>query len=173
MKFLISSLVLVSLFAVAGETQTVYRRVDEHGTVSFSDTPPAQGELAEPLVLRIPQSQSADEYRQNLEDMRETTDRMAADRRAREQHRAELREIEARAEAARQAAAQPPVQQHDDGWYFSTGGYYYRPGWRPGYRPHPVHPIAPVQPPLDLEAWSRTHNSQLMRPILPRPTKKP
>jgi hypothetical protein len=80
--------------------------------------------------------------------MRETTDRMVADRQQRERHRAEMRKL--------QSESRPQVINNaaPAGYDASYGGDYYpypvyrpRPGYRPGgYWPRPGHPIA--RPPL-------------------------
>lgn len=162
---------IVLMAAAIAQAQTVYRSVDESGVVSFSDTPPTGEQPVEELKIDVAPPQDPQAHSQRLEDMRETTDRMAEDRRAREKHRAELREIAAR-DAARQESYQPDlVDQYSTSWS-GTGGYYYPPGrppWRPGYRPKPEHPIyrppGQVQPPPGHPIQG---NSQLMRPILSR-----
>ena len=83
---------LFLLVAASAQSQTVYRTVDESGAVSFSDTPPNGDQEVEQLELQVAPPQDPEAYSQRLEDMRETTDRMAEDRRAREKHRAEMRE---------------------------------------------------------------------------------
>ncbi|WP_165954240.1 DUF4124 domain-containing protein [Seongchinamella unica] len=164
MKKLIPALFLGVAMAHA---QTVYRTVDDSGVVSFSDTPPTGDEDVEALAIEVVPPQDPEAYSQRLEDMRKTTDRMAEDRRAREKHRAELREIAAR-EAPRQSY-QPDLVDHYRSVWSGTGGYYYRPGrppWRPGHGPPPVHrPPGPVKP---APSHPLQGNSQLMRPILPR-----
>jgi hypothetical protein len=104
MKYWLFVLLSISLSVHA---QTVYRSVDESGAVSFSDTPPAEDQDVEELTINVAPPQDPEAYQQNLEDMRETTDRMAEDRRAREKHRAEMREL-----AARNAPAQQAPSQH-------------------------------------------------------------
>ena len=152
------------------QAQTVYRSVDESGAVSFSDTPPAGEQEAEELELQVAPPQDPEIYSQRLEDMRETTDRMAEDRRAREKHRAEMRELAARNSAQQQASQATLVDHYSSAW--STGSYYHTPGrppWRPGYRPEPEHPI--YRPPVHIQpvpSHPLQGNSQLMRPILSR-----
>lgn len=167
------TLVLVSLFLSSlaqGEPSVVYKTVDEQGVVSFSDVPPEGGAASEEVEVHAPAPQPTGEYLENLEAMRETTDRMAEDRRAREKHRAEMRELAARTEAQR-AAAEPQVIEVER-YLPSYGGGYYRPGmppWRPGHRPRPEPPI--VRPPVQVPAEPTRPtegNSQLMRPILTR-----
>ncbi len=157
--------------AWAAGTQTVYRTVDENGVVSFSDTPPAGDQPAEALTLEVPTAQDPEVYLQNLEAMRESTDRMVEDRQSREKHRAEMRELAARSQPRPTEAPQNLVDQYSTGWYGSyNGGHHYIPGrppWRPGYRPRPEHPVhrPPVRP---MPVESTQKNSQLMRPIIPR-----
>ena len=166
---LIISLAVSSL--ALGQQSTVYRTVDENGVVSFSDTPPEEGG-ADKVQIDAPAPSSTGEYVENLEAMRETTDRMAEDRRAREKHRAEMRELAARTEAYEQSQ-QPQVIEYDNYLPSYVGGYYRpghghgRPPWRPGYRPKPEHPIA--RPPQRTQNARPTQgNAQLMRPITPR-----
>lgn len=158
------SRLLVSLFlslacgAAAGAT-TVYRSVDSNGVVEFSDIPPPQGVSAETLQIVVPTSAPADSL-QNLEAMRQTTNRMAADRQEREAQR-ELVRLRAAAEArARQRPATPEQVRHE---------YIYlpvatTPPWRRGYHPPPHRPREPSR--LGIIPGP---NSQLMRPILSRP----
>ncbi len=160
--------------------ETVFRSVDESGAVTFSDTPPEGDVEVETITIDTPQAQSPEAARQRLEDMRETTDRMVADRQAREKHRAEMRELQAR--------TQPPPQQVDAPGYYDyypvysgtrtvRRDYYGGTPWRPGHglRPRPEHPIA--RPPLRPGIGYRPDygpqpnvnlgsNSQLMRPIV-------
>lgn len=161
---------LILLVALSAHAQTVYRSVDETGAVSFSDTPPADEQAVEELTLNVAPPQDPEAYEQSLEDMRETTDRMAEDRREREKHRAEMRELAARTASNQQASQQSLVDHYSTSWSSTGSGYYYRPGrppWRPGYRPKPEHPI--YRPPVMPQPSRPTEgNSQLMRPILSR-----
>ncbi|MEQ8264511.1 DUF4124 domain-containing protein [Pseudohaliea sp.] len=139
------------------EPTTVYRTVDAQGNVTFSDQPPADGP-AEVLSIDVPPPADPVVLEERLEAMRETTDRMAADRRARESQRAELA-------AARQPAPEPEPEPVPRTLVVPAAPLYgwpgYRPPWRPRppVRPHPVHP--PLQPGIPLE-----NNQQLMRPIV-------
>lgn len=153
--------VFFMLWTSAGMATTVYKSVDENGVVSFSDSS-TLGEEAELVHIATPPAQPAGDQAANLEAMRETTDRMAADRREREKHRAQMK-----------AQARMPqstiVPGYMDSYSTSVGsGYYYPPGrppWHPGYRPKPEHPI--VRPPLShTSSTFRGANSQLMRPML-------
>ena len=151
--------VLLLLWVVPGLATTVYKTVDDNGVVSFSDT--ATGEDAEALQITVPPPRSVANHLESLEAMRETTDRMADDRREREKHRALLKEMEVK-------SAPLPQPVYNQGTTVISGGYYYPPGrppWHPGYRPKPEHPI--VYPPLRPDSGAfRGANSQLMRPML-------
>lgn len=154
-------LLLNSAVALAA---TVYKVVDDNGVVSFSDTPQAQD--AEVVKISTPPLQSPEVTSANLEAMRETTDRMAEDRRERERHRAEQKML-----AASTAASQTRVQTIYNEYYPLSSGsnrYHGRSPYHPGHRPKPVHPI--VRPPLAMPEGNsfRPLNSQLMRPMLPR-----
>ena len=163
---LVALAVLCAPFATA---QTVYKTVDESGAVSFSDTPPSDNIEAETLEIKTPPPSSDSQQQANLEAMRETTDRMAQDRREREKHRAEMREIQARTNTDK--ADNGDTRDYYDDYYPPYTGYnnrrYYnhRPPYRPGFKPKPEHPIArpPIRPtPRD----AGSNNSQLMRPIV-------
>jgi hypothetical protein len=149
------------LWVSTGLATTVYKTVDENGVVSFSDSA-SQGEEAEVMHIATPPAQPGGDQTENLEAMRETTDRMAADRREREKHRAEIKELARTPQNA-------PTPNYLDSYSTSVGGgYYYRPGgppWRPGHGLKPEHPI--VRPPLSPQgSVFRGANSQLMRPML-------
>ena len=83
--------------------------------------------------------------------MRETTDRMANDRMAREKHRAEMRELQVQTEAARLPGYSDDYYE-DNTIYSGYSGYsnYYnypkRRHWRRPGHGRPTHPIA--RPPL-------------------------
>ena len=164
-KILPQVLIFTLLCSAQVFSDTVYKSVDENGTVSFSDTPPENGAEAEELQLVISQPNSSNQPLANLEAMRETTDRMAADRREREKHRAEMRNLQASTQSQTASNA-----DYVDDYYPITTGYdsrrYYNhhPPYRPGLHPKPVHPIA--RPPMrQRSAGSGSSNSQLMRPI--------
>jgi hypothetical protein len=135
---------LTLLFSTAGQAATVYKTVDEDGVVSFSDTKPVSEEPVETLKINAQAPPVSAEEQQRLEDMRETTDRMAADRMAREKQRAEVRQ-----QQAQTAPAQPDYTDYmGSGRNSDYYGYYGYPVRRPVVRPRPVHPIArpPVRP---------------------------
>jgi len=162
-------LVAITLFGASmAAAQTVYKTVDESGAVSFSDKPPEADIETETLELHAPPPSSDSTQQDNLEAMRETTDRMAQDRREREKHRAEMRELQAKTNAA---AESDRTQDYYDDYYPVYTGYnnrrYYnhRPPYRPGWKPKPEHPIA--RPPIRPKPHNTgSNNSQLMRPIV-------
>ena len=123
------------------EPTKIYKSVDAEGRVTFSDQPPTTGEEAETLHYDTGESVSAEEAEARLQRMRETTDRMAADRREREAARAQA-QVPATTPAPPAAAESPRV------YYPVYTGRRHRPGWRPPYRPptRPVHPIEPYRP---------------------------
>ncbi len=141
-------LALAVLCAVPAVATTVYKTVDENGVVSFSDARPEGESPVETVVIDAQQSQlSPEEQQQRLEDMRETTDRMAADRMAREKHRAEMRQLQAQ-RAPRESQSSYPEYYEPRVIYSGYSSYRNRrPGWN--NRPRPGHPIArpPYRPP--------------------------
>lgn len=154
-------LALASCAALADAT-TVYRVVDEQGVVGFSDTPPPEGVDAETLQLAVPKSSAGDSLQQ-LEAMRQTTDRMVLDRQAREAQR-ELARLRVAAEANAQRQQAVPEQVRYE--------YIYLPApvttpWRPGYHRPPHRPGFNKDP--SPQGIIPGPNSQLMRPILSRP----
>lgn len=158
-RFLLAMLLACSTTSLA---TTVYKTVDENGVVSFSDTPTEAD--AEVVKIATPPAQSPEKHLADLEAMRETTDRMAEDRREREKHRAELRQL-----AAQNSIPQYPVQPVSNDYYYPIYSPRYpgngRPPYHPGHRPEPEHPIA--RPPLLPDSGPvRPNNSQLMRPML-------
>ena len=139
------TLVVLLLFAFGSNialATTVYKTVDENGVVSYSDTPPAEEVPVETVVIDVQTPELGETSQEQLEAMRETTDRMVADRQQREKHRAELRKQQVESQAPPQV-----VQYTNPGSYSGTySGYYPYPIYRPGHRPRPGHPI--VRPPL-------------------------
>lgn len=168
--WLLAMLVLAS----SGFAQTVYV-TEEDGVPSFSDAPPAGDAQVQTIELEVQEPAEDPQLEERLAAMRETTDRMADDRREREKHRADLRDQ--REESQRLAAATVPttVVVNNGGYWPAAGRPWYRP-WnpnrpiRPGppYRPQP-YPVpsttSQVTPP---PGWSvmRPGNAQLMRPIV-------
>jgi len=138
---------MATLWCLPNYAATIYKSVDQNGVVQYSDTRPTDVNVLETMVIDESTVPPAGQAEQRLQDMRETTDRMVADRMAREKHRAELRQIDAQTNA-RQA-------EQDTRDYVDTSpvyiGYYDYPGrrpWRPwrGHHPRPEHPI--THPPL-------------------------
>lgn len=158
---------LILLLAPPLMAQTVYKTT-EGGVTSFSDTPPEVGE-AEVLTISAPAPADDGLLDERLSAMRETTDRMAADRREREQHRAELRALQT---PAPELPAQPQSIVTAPVWSQSYWSGYQRPlrprppiyPWRPTPQPLPHQPMQPTAPP----GWSvmQPGNAQLMRPIV-------
>ena len=162
---LLVSLALVPVLSA----QTVYRSVED-GVPTFSDTPPAGAEEAEEIVLRTPPAADAAELEERLAQMRDTTDRMAADRRERELHRAELRRVRNADEQAGStspgAVAGPAIVTGGAGYWPVYGRPVHR--WRPPLRAPHWHTPTPWQTPTPPPGWSvlGPGNAQLMRPIV-------
>jgi hypothetical protein len=139
---------LLLLCCIPTSAATVYRTVDEHGVVSFSDTRPAGDVAVETMVIDTQAPQVSEAAQQRLQDMRETTDRMATDRMAREKHRAEIRQLQAQAQP--RYDYQYPRESNPQYVGFSSGysGYSSYPSrpWRRSHKRRPQHPIA--RPPL-------------------------
>ena len=136
------------LWCLPGFAATVYKSVDENGVVVFSDTRPAEDIAVETIVIEAPAPLQSEQDQQRLRDMRETTDRMVADRMAREKHRAEMEQLQAQTDALQ--SSQELTDYHESSTVYP--GYYNFPirrAWRP-YRPRPKHPITrpPLRPPL-------------------------
>ncbi|EED32315.1 hypothetical protein NOR53_3353 [gamma proteobacterium NOR5-3] len=162
MKIVLAFALLLSPSLLA---QTVYKTVEE-GVTTFSDSPPQTG-AAEVLSIEVPPAADDGLLEERLAEMRETTDRMAEDRRQREQHRAELREIQ-------QTASVPPPATEPTGTLTTGWEGSYWPGYVRPIRPRPpIRPGPPVRPqPLPasqtVPGWSvmQPGNSQLMRPVV-------
>ena len=136
---------LALLCTPSSHAATVYKTVNEDGSTSFSDTQPVTDAPVEKVKINVQESSlTPQEQQQRLDDMRESTDRMASDRMEREQHRAELQ--------AKQQQQPTTSQQPDytDYMGYSTGHSRYSgyPVRRPGLTPVPTHPIArpPIRP---------------------------
>lgn len=137
-------ILLLSVHSAISVGATVYKTVDEEGVVSYSDTPPAKEVPVETLVIDVQAPQLGESAQEQLDALRETTDRMVADRQQREKHRAEMREQQAQTQS--QTLPQP-VATTAPGLYSGTYPTYYPyPVYRPVRHPRPVHPIA--RPPL-------------------------
>ena len=157
---------LLLLCATAGFSTTVYKTVDEKGVVSFSDIPPAGGLPTEVLQITPTNPQSPEAYLERFEAMRQTTDRMVSERREREKHRAELKEINARTVSLQptEPSGLTPYADYFPVYSRRTRRHGYVPS-RPGYRPKPEHPV--IRPPLQkLQGVMGSSNAQLMRPLV-------
>jgi hypothetical protein len=135
------------IFSLPITAATVYKSVDKGGVVTFSDTPPIQNVTVETVEI-VEHAPSSGEQTERLEDMRETTDRMAADRMAREKHRAEIRKLQAETNAQKRPEEYANNYPYSSGYTNYSGSYRY-PVRHSGRRPHrlrPEHPI--VRPPL-------------------------
>ena len=154
---LMSWLALVASLPVRGDEgpTTVYRTVNEHGVVEFSDTPPPEGVEAKQWEIAPIQPVDRAQARANLEAMRETTDRLAAQRSGREVPRSPIVFLE--------NPVEPPPDASPGS--VTRGTVYLPPVYYPTRRP-PHYPPNRPHPPLRPQAmpeWDR--NSQLMRPI--------
>jgi hypothetical protein len=128
--------------------------VDDEGRVTYSDQPPEDGKEVEVLDVQVSDAQPTETELARIEAMRETTDRMAADRREREAARAKAR---AEAEAARAATYRNQYPEYYNGGevthsysYSGSGGYYYPPVIgrpRPPYFRPPYHRPPHGRPP--------------------------
>ena len=141
---------LLLLCCLPGFAATIYKSIDENGMVSYSDTRPPEDILVETVVIEESASPPIGQEQQRLQDMRETTDRMVADRMAREKHRAQLRELAAKGDAvpsSRENLADYNTLPTYTGYY----DYPVRQPWRRPYYPHPEHPILlpPLRPPVE------------------------
>ena len=112
---------------------TVYKTVDENGVVSYSDSPPAEEVPVETMVIDVQTPELSETAQEQLEAMRETTDRMVAGRQQREKHRADMRQQQSERQVPPQV-----VEYTDPGFYNGTySGNYPYPVYRPGRRPRP------------------------------------
>lgn len=148
MRRLLGLLLLLSAsHSLKGLATTVYKSTDDSGTVSFSDTRPENAPAVETLEITIPETPAA-EASDLLQEMRKTTDKMAADRRERERHRAEMRQWHA--EHVTQQYFPESAGYYGDvtSTYISRGSYYRypikHPWWHRPERPT-LHP--PLRPP--------------------------
>lgn len=152
----------LSTIATQGISQstTVYKTVDPQGHVSFSDIAPTDSSDTEIIELKLIAPSSSADAQQRLEEMRQSTDRMASARREREQARAALQQ--------QQSHHEPSVNVYRE--------VIYQPYIMP-LPPRPQHQQPPhTRPPLMTGPQSSNqrerlrhnlrHNSQLMRPIL-------
>ena len=128
------TLLLFNFVVLPAAATTVYKTVDANGVVSFSDQPPTSGSEAEILELSITYREPSALDRKRLDAMRETTDRMAADRREREKLRLLAKQTQASYQPQQFVAYYPQQSLYSGyGYRRQHGGY---------YRPRPEHPIA-------------------------------
>ncbi|MCZ6830848.1 MAG: DUF4124 domain-containing protein [Gammaproteobacteria bacterium] len=135
--------ILPLLICLPCTAATVYKSVDARGRVTFSDSPPVQAVSVEKLVIEVQAAADPDLYLQRLAAMTEVTDKIAADRKQREQTRAQSR----RWPQDHYSGGRPTVVQ--DGYTAGYSGYGRFSGvrgrhYRKGH--YPSHPIA--HPPL-------------------------
>lgn len=156
---------LALVLSAEATAATVYKTVGADGVVSYSDTRPLQEGEVETLEIDVRSPELTETERERLAAMRETTDRMVADRQQREKHRAELRQ-----EQLREPVQYPaPVYPQNSG---SSGAYPYPvyypyPVLRPGAwgKPRPVHPIArpPFRPMTNPGSPAHDYPASLIR----------
>jgi hypothetical protein len=150
-------------FSRAAVAQTVYRSIED-GVPTFSDSPPASGP-AEEIVIDVAEPAPDPELEKRLAALRETTDRMADDRREREEHRAKLREL--RRAVPEPAEPQSTVVVAEELWPAYVRP---RPLWQPYLPLRPRPPLRPTPAPLPSPppGWSvmKPGNAQLMRPVV-------
>jgi len=90
---------LLLVVAVSTLAATVYKTVDAKGVVTYSDTPPVGEVEVETLEIDVQAAAPSQGAQEQLESMRETTDRMVADRQQREKHRAQMRNLQLQSES--------------------------------------------------------------------------
>lgn len=111
----------------------VYKYVNAQGAVTYSDSPPAETEEFEEITLPDYAAGDADAQRQTTEDMAQTTERLQADRRQREQDRKKANPV-----TPPMVYSPAPEETRDPTLYPGYPYYYNRPYHRP--RPRPQAP---------------------------------
>jgi hypothetical protein len=159
----------IPLVAAEAGTQTVYRAVDEHGVVTFSDQAMPNAEAIE-LSVTAPSPESLEEANRRLEsDLEwlsylEESRREAADR----EHEDRMNELELARARAELERAHGPEQTYDDDRYDYPYGYF------PPHRPRPPHrpdrpyvrpPFAP--PPFAPPAFGQNQQGATLEPSPP------
>ena len=126
-------LVFISLFAMVSIGEEIYKTVDEEGNVTYSTTPPSQGQDAQVLDT-LPEPSEED-----VQAARDRQQKISED-------------LEARS-AARVAEAEARAREQSSGTttIISSPGVIpvpvYHPGYRrPYYRPRPPHARPPYRP---------------------------
>ena len=97
------------LFCLPCAAATIYKSVDARGRVTYSDQAPVETTVVDILEYTETAPTLAADDAARLTDMRETTDRMAADRREREASRARGRE---------ERVTTQIVQVQQEPWYY-------------------------------------------------------
>jgi hypothetical protein len=118
--------IIFLLFCLPCAATTIYKSVDARGRITYSDQVPVETTVVEILEYTETAPTLAADDVARLAEMRETTDRMAADRREREASRARIRE---------QRVTTQIVQVHQEPYYYPVYG---RRLHRPIFRP-PIH----------------------------------
>ncbi|MFT4614941.1 MAG: hypothetical protein ACI9NT_002093 [Bacteroidia bacterium] len=152
---------LCPVFAFAS---TVYRTVDEHGAVYFSDTPPVGLIRVDTLEINTATPLQSEATEERLQAMRETTDRMVADRMARERHRSEIRKLGSEPDLNRAALASVPTEQ--DRYYSEPYSYRVYPPLR---RPNHARPVPlPSNPGMQSRPVTHSPFSKIRRGYSPQ-----
>lgn len=146
---LLAITLLAALHATPLAAQTVYRAINPDGTVSFSDTPPSHTRDYEEIQLEEYPPSDPEAQRRAVEAMTATSNRLQADRQAREKAR---QEEQARQQRPVIYRPQPAAPERDDP--------YYRHPYYPPYAPYP-------QPPYREERLPNTRDSLLDRARTP------
>jgi hypothetical protein len=126
------------LLALPSVSATVYKSVDERGRVTFSDTVPLTAVSVESIVVQVQQPHAPELYLERMQAMTAVTDKIAAQRKEREQNR----ESALQRHNAGTFAGYPGMS--GETVYVGYGGARRWLGSRPPH--YPVHPV--VRPPL-------------------------
>ncbi len=119
------------LFCLPCAAATIYKSVDAQGRVTYSDQPPVESTVVDILEYTETAPTLAADDAARLAEMRDTTDRMAADRREREAGRARVRQ---------QRVTTQIVQVQQEPYYYPV---YVRRRHHGIFRP-PIHRPLPV-----------------------------
>ena len=122
------------IFCLPCAAATIYKSVDAKGRVTYSDQLPIETTLVDILEYTETAPTLAADDAERLAEMRETTDRMAADRREREASRAKARED--------RVATQTVLVQQEPYYYPVYGRRRHHPVIRP-----PIHRPLPIGQP--------------------------
>lgn len=150
------------LLAPGLAAQEVYRSVDEHGVVTFSDVATEDAVLLELPVTEVRQDALA-ELEARIALQLEVAKSLEESRLAREAARTER--IAALADSEPRTIYYREEDRYLDGWGYWGGGYWgggYGPGHRPGHRP--PRPMPPIEPPAETRPPSRPVPLPPLRP---------